>query len=706
MPARHSSVVAFDTETALIRPALLAPPLVCVTWQELNHAACIEHHSTAEPRIRAWLENPNVLIVGHNVAYDLAVIIERFPHLRRLVFAAYAADRVTDTMIRQQLLDIAGGCYRGRLVGKNVWIPYNYGLEDLTRRLTEIRLLKDGWRLSYGEFIDTPLAEWPRRAREVQEAARPRIAELELQIAAAAEAKDEAREKALSKERDGLVEMINGDPDRASSYPLDDARGALAVFLSQEEHSHWLEDQYRQARGAWALHLSSAWGLRTDEVGVEMLREATQASYDELEDELIQLGLVRDNKKRSRDTKLAKARMVRVCAEEDLPLRRTDGHTESSTKCKDANGNALPGGDDACVEHISLDAEACTATGDDVLIHYSEIGTLKKQLSNDIPMMLKGIAYPIHTRYGLAETGRSTSSKPNIQNQSKREGFRECFVPRPGWVYFAADYPAIEMYTWAQCCLTWLGQSRLAAALNTGMDPHIIAAAEILGISYEEATRRYKAGDQEVADIRQLAKVGNFGWPGGMGPPTMETSIRKQLKPEVVERLKLDTKRVVRLRDEWKGTWPEAEPHFARVKSLGPPYPARFSATIETLFTKRFRGGAGYCATANNGFQALASDIGKEAMWRVCCEQYDEPSSALFNTRTVAFVHDEIIGEAPEERAHEAAMRLADVMVEAANKYLPDVPVQRAKLEPVLMRRWSKKAKPVIGADGRLVPWG
>jgi DNA polymerase-1 len=171
-----------------------------------------------------------------------------------------------------------------------------------------------------------------------------------------------------------------------------------------------------------------------------------------------------------------------------------------------------------------------------------------------------------------------------------------------------------------------------------------------------------------------------------------------------VQRLSLDLKRVERLRDEWKATWPEAEQHFARVKQLGPAYPAKFSATVETLFTRRFRGGAGYCATANNGFQALLADCAKEAMWRVAEEQYVIESSPLFNTRTVAFVHDEIIGEAREEVAHEAAVRLADVMVAAANMYLPDVPIPRAKVKPVLMRRWSKKAKPTF-VDGRLVPW-
>jgi hypothetical protein len=700
------AVVAWDTETALIRPALLAPPLVCVTWQKPGTTARIAHRTTAERDFAAWLAAGDTL-VGHNVAYDMAVAAESWPHLRSAIFAAYAADRVTDTMIRQQLLDIAGGVYRGRLGEKGRWITHEYTLEALAKRNTEIRLFKDGWRLSYGEFLDTPLEHWPARAREVQEAAKPRVIELERQIAEATDRKDEDRAKALAKERDGLAEMIAGDPSRASEYPLDDARATLAVYQAQERHATaYLPDQFRQARGAWALHLSSAWGLRTDAEGVERLRVSTLAAYDELEEELIQLGFIRNDKKRTRDTKKAKARMITVCAEEGLPLRRTDGHADpETTKCRDASGKPLLAGDDACVEHVCLDAEACEASDDEQLKNYAEISTLKKVLSTDIPALLLGITYPVHTRYGLAETGRTTSSKPPIQNLRKLVGIRECFIPRPGNVFFAADYPAVEMYTWAQCCLSWLGQSKLAAALNAGADPHLILAAEILGVKYLEALARHEAGDQEVDDVRQLSKVGNFGFPGGMGAPKMLASAKKQLKPEVIARLGLDVDRMRDLKATWEKTWPEAKLYALRAAKLCDTPDGR--SVVETLFTRRVRGGAMYCATCNTGFQALASDIGKEALWRVAREQYDDgiPRTALFNTRTVFFVHDEIGGEAPGESAPEAADRLADVMVEAANMYLPDVPIPRAKVKPLLMHRWSKKAKPVKNADGRLVPW-
>ncbi len=340
---------------------------------------------------------------------------------------------------------------------------------------------------------------------------------------------------------------------------------------------------------------------------------------------------------------------------------------------------------------------------DPVIRAYAKASEYKKVLANDVEALAKGVLYPVHTRYGIAETGRTTSSKPPIQNLRRLPGVREAFIPRPGHVFFSADYPQLELYTLAQCCVSWLGDSKLADALNAGLDPHLAMAAEILGISYTDAKARYDAGDEEVSDVRHLAKQGNFGLPGGLGIPKFERLVRKNLKKEVIARLGINAARLKLLKEQWFGTWPEMPHYFARINAMCDTDTSR--ANVESLFTKRFRGNATYCAACNSGFQGLGADCAKEAAWRICQAQYNEPDSPLFNTRTVAFVHDEFVGEAEESAAAEAAEALADLMVAGANKYLPNVPIQRAKVKPLLMRRWSKDATPVRGSDGRLVPW-
>ena len=152
--------LTFDTETALIRPGLLAPPMTCLTWQRPGCEAKILHVHDALPTLRSWLLDPECLLVGHNVAYDAVVICAEFPALVPLVFAAYKANRITCTKKRQQLLDIAGGVYRGRVGEKGRWIVHKYDLDALSRRLLGKPLVKDSWRLMYGALRDLPLREW------------------------------------------------------------------------------------------------------------------------------------------------------------------------------------------------------------------------------------------------------------------------------------------------------------------------------------------------------------------------------------------------------------------------------------------------------------------------------------------------------------------------------------------------------------------
>jgi DNA polymerase-1 len=675
-------------------------------------------------------------LVGHNIAYDMGVIAQAYPDLLPAIFAAYDADRVTDTMLRQKLLDTASGDLGGFTAEGGVYFKTEYTLEATARRKANMRLQKDAWRLSYGAFIGVPLAEWPRVAREVQARGRVRLDAACREHVAATAAGDDALAKALDAEIKGLQEMVASDPSRCTEYPLDDARATLAVWQAQEVHAEWLHDQYRQARAYFALHLASAWGLRTDAVGVAKLREETQAEYEALEAELIDAGLIRADKKRSRDTKAAKRLMIEVCTREGFVVRRTDGHAlprgadpaTTPCKCKGAEGAALAWVQDAkghwvghpdCYEHVSLDADACAATEDETLEAYAEITTCKKVLSNDVKAMQAGIEYPVHPSYGWAATGRTTCRKPNIQNVTKRPGIRECFVPRPGCVLFACDFPSLELYTLAQCCVTWLGMSRLAEALNAGLDPHTAMAATMLGYTYADAVAALERidagcalpGDQDVADFRALAKVANFGFPGGMGAKKLLASTRKSLNKDPKTRpllARLDAKelltleRMLWLRAQWQKTWPEMPAYFARINAQGEEPDGL--GIVESLFTRRMRGKATYCARANNGFQGLGADCAKRAGYLLAVSEYVDTASPLYGARTVAMVHDEYIGEALEERAHDAAYACADVMRRGANELLPNVPIPASKMKPVLMRRWSKSAKQVF-ESGRLVPW-
>ncbi len=641
--------LAFDFETALIGPGNLAPKASCLTYQRAGGSAQIVHWSEAHNILKTALLDPDTLFVGHNVAFDMAVVCANYPDLLPLVFAAYDADRVTCTMLRQKLLDIAGGCYRKRPNADGVWKPVNYDLASLARRHCNYELKKEGFRLFYGFFRDTPINRWVDRAKEVQ--ALGRAGQLTV-------TEEQAKE---------LPGMLAANPEEVIKYPLEDAVLTLAVYQRQEEHASFLEDQFRQARAAFWLHLMSAWGLHTDAAAVQDLRIQTENELGEVKDRLIAAGLVRVDG--SRDTKAAQALMAKVCEEKGKKPRLT------------------PAG------KISLDSDACEACEDPLMEDYAEYTNLSAVLDKDIPMLLRGTTLPIHSRYDIAETGRTTSSKPAIQNLRTSVGIRECIRPRPGYVYAQADYEGLELHTLAQVCLVLLGQSKLADILNAGRDPHMEVAAKILGVSYEEAISR-GTKDPQVYLARQTGKVANFGFPGGLGIKRLVEFAWK------LYQVKLTEPEAKILKEVWFSALPEMPYYFEHVNRLPENSIGR---TMEQVYVKRYRGGASFCSAANGYFQGLGSDVAKNAGWLISKACYTEPSSVLFGSRIVAFVHDEFLVEVKDdERAHDKAMELSRLMILGADKYLPDV---KAKAPPMLMAFWSKQAKTTFNEEGRMIPW-
>lgn len=606
--------IAWDTETELLGPGYMAPRIACLSYASPSKPVGLVHWTEAEALFKLMLSSDRVL-VGHNVAYDMGVMMFNFPSLREAIFKAYDENRVTDTMLRQKLIDISQGCYRGKLDKNNVWMPLKYSLLDLTRRYTGRVLEKDEWRLRYADLRHLPLSEWPEGAK---------------------------------------------------TYAIEDAKSTLEVYSHQTQWEDVLEDQFRQARAAFWLHLASARGLRTNGDAVERLKSNTEQALKVVQARLVEAKLVREDG--SRDTKAAAAHMEQICKREGLPLRQTE------------KGN------------ISLDSEACVATEDPTLEDYAELTSLAGVLNKDVKALASGVDHPVHTRFDMAETGRTTSSGPNVQNWRRLPGIRECFVPRGGFVFAQADYEGLELRTLAQSCIKLVGASTLGVALNRGEDPHLRMASTILGITYEEAAQNKKRPDVDAA--RQTAKVANFGFPGGLGVDKFIAFAKKGYNVTLTE------EQAKHLKQQWLSSWPEMREYFDHIRKLtqNPDKLAKF----QHLFSKRWRGGATYTAACNSYFQGLGADATKHAGWLVAKACYVDKTSPLYGSYVVNFVHDEFIVEVPEAQGHEAACELERLMCLGANEWLVDVPT---KAPPLLMRCWSKEAVAVYGPDGKLIPW-
>ena len=677
--------VTLDCEWEVWRPGLQAPPLACVAIGDDGDQTLL-HHTDWIPSVVRLLEDPGIRIVGHYIASDMTVLINEAPWIRPLVFDAYEQDRIACTEVRQKLCDIAGGVYRGFDDIEGETTKLNYGLADLAARHLGITLDKGGdtYRMRYGELRPIPLAQWPREAVE---------------------------------------------------YPLRDVAVTHKVYLAQEQNAFFLDDQYRQARASFWLRLMTTWGIRTDENGIRELAARTQKDYDRIAVDLTKAGLlwgpkvrgVKSGKPGSRNTKAAHAMVTAAYNRLGKPVPLTDGGK---------SGNKLP-----CLDRVT-----CEESGDLTLGKYAALASLKTTLTKDIPQLWPGVSVPIHPKVeDILETAR-TSMKPNFQNLKRKGGIRECVVPRclecqrvatakdhiwgrclgcgaPLTVLWSVDYGGLELYTLAQACLTILGRSRLAEALNEGKDPHLMIAALILNRPYDELKAIKKAGAGSdcrakfdghchcsyclMSNARQTGKVANFGFPGGLGPTAMVFFALNNYDVHLTE---ADARR---LKDYWLSTWPEMSLYFKWIAThTDRPFPQ-----IQQLFSGRFRGGLRYTEACNTIFQGMGADIAKSAGWLIFRAMYDPTvESVLFGSRCCNFVHDEFVGESPIIIGHECAQEVRRLMLKAAKPWLPDLNIDA---EPALMWRYSKEAGPRYECshkidprkcpancnNGRLVPW-
>ena len=604
----------FDVETWLIAPGRLAPRLVCMSHVSEHTEPYLSSREEGLRDIELALRD-EVFIVGHNVTYDLGVIAQERWDLAPLIWEKFDAGLVWDTMIFEQLHKIARGWSKiDPITGR---MP-KYSLASLCKSYFDHDLEGksggDSWRFRYHDLDGVPLDEWP---------------------------------------------------DDAKQYALEDSAWTEKVFLFQYETIGMLPNFAGQVKAAWALHLMSAWGIRTEPEAVAKLRGELIATVNSATASLHQWGILRAN------------------------------GTKDMTRIRELVAQSYASPPLTAKGSISTSSEVLEKSGHPGLMALAAISSEQKLLNTYIPILEAGTKHPINPRFNpLVDSGRTSCRNPNLQNQPRRGGVRECFIPREGNVFVAADYHVAELCSLAQVLLDLYGTSAMAEALQAGRELHLETAAGILGISYEEAVEGHKAGDKKVKEARQLAKAANFGFPGGLGAGSFRdyaaTGYGVNLEPGEAEEL----------RATWLQRYPEMGRYFEdmgfRVNQGGG------SFELEQIRSGRIRGGVGFCDGCNSYFQGLTADGAKAALYEVVRECYLVKSSPLFGFRPVAFIHDEILLEGPKDGARAAAKRLEEVMISEMQKWTPDIPT---KADAHLMEKWYKDAEPVYDDKGQLLIW-
>lgn len=645
-------LLAFDLETHLVQEGLAFPPIVCGSWAS-GIAGQITASLDREPvsSFEYYVTKDSVVWCGANIAFDFGCVLAVRPDLFPQVWNLYKEGRVFDVSIAATLNAI----YDGRLKDGELWRRDGtrnqrgrYSLEEVVYECTGRKTAKenDRFRKSYALLEHLPTEEWPEDARQ---------------------------------------------------YPVDDARNTLECAEYQARNYRNLQDMPRQCWAAFAMKLGSAWGMRTDPMAYELLATNIDDMFVKLEGAAAANGLMRAKvKKRPED--LSKD----MAAIKERVFQAYDGQPP-----------VTPTGE------TSTAREALLESGDPALESLAEMGKWAK-LKTYLPMLLQGTSAPINiSPNSLVATGRA-SYEGLIQLIPKKGGVRQVFRARPGYVWSSVDYAAIEMSTLAQVHLWLLGESTLADSINSGIDPHWLFGSQLLGVDYASTLAAAKAEDTYEATIRFASKAANFGFPGMMGPAKFVIAKRHEglkvcewfhrdgkcgeTKVREWGRQVLDAplcrrciEEAAKLRNQFITTWREMRPYWNKVTSLLDANGDR----LEHFVSKRIRGGLSAPAGANTLFQGLAADGAKAAVIALTEEMYLDTTSPLFGSRLMVFAHDETILEIPEEKAHEAALRQAEVMITQMKLFVPDVKV---KAEPALMLRWDKDAKAVY-KEGRLIPW-
>jgi DNA polymerase I len=299
------------------------------------------------------------------------------------------------------------------------------------------------------------------------------------------------------------------------------------------------------------------------------------------------------------------------------------------------------------------------------ILEHRVLAKLKGTYIDALPLVVDPRDGRLHTSYRqtVAATGRLSSTEPNLQNVPIRtelgREIRRAFIAAEGHVLIAADYSQIELRVLAHLSKDPV----LVDAFGKDEDIHRRTVIEMFGAD--------KADDPR---LRSVAKMINYGIVYGLS----DFGLAQRLGIE-----RSDAKKYI---DGYLATYAVLDKYMHRIIEdayrdggtstlLG-----RFRPIPELAARNRQLRNAGERMARNTPIQGTAADLLKLAMIQVQrMLDKDEPSVKMLLT-----VHDELVLEAPVERADEIGKKLSDKM---ENVWKLDVPL---KVDLGVGKNWAE----------------
>lgn len=268
----------------------------------------------------------------------------------------------------------------------------------------------------------------------------------------------------------------------------------------------------------------------------------------------------------------------------------------------------------------------------------------------------------VHTNFAqILDTGRVSSSKPNMQQIPSDNTFRNCFITEPGWVFVSSDYSSQELNVIAYGSQdpVWL------EALEKGLDLHGVCA----DLVFEDKWRSADADAKKK--LRTQIKAINFGLAYGMGPFKLADTLQIS-KAEAEDLIEKYFTEFPNIRDFLTklGTFGTRNGYITTFK----PFKRRrwFDTWFPRIWDDRSKlqeFGSIERASKNTPIQGSSADMTKLALIYIHREIQESWSN---DVKIVMTVHDQIDTICKQEVADAWAVKMTELMEKAAKIIIPN----------------------------------
>tara|TARA_B000000557_G_scaffold84023_1_gene67379 strand:+ start:39 stop:1892 length:1854 start_codon:yes stop_codon:yes gene_type:complete len=283
----------------------------------------------------------------------------------------------------------------------------------------------------------------------------------------------------------------------------------------------------------------------------------------------------------------------------------------------------------------------------------------------------------VHTNFSqILDTGRVSSSKPNMQQIPSDNTFRNCFTAPEGWVFVSSDYSSQELNVIAYGSQdpVWL------EALEKGLDLHGVCA----DLVFEDKWRSADADAKKK--LRTQIKAINFGLAYGMGPF------------KLADTLQISKAEAEDLIEKYFTEFPNIRDFLTKLGTFGTrngyittfaPFKRRrwFDTWFPKIWNDRSKMqefGSIERASKNTPIQGSSADMTKLALIYIHREIEESWSDSV---KIVMTVHDQIDTICKEEVADAWSIKMTELMEKAAKIIIPN---GLLKADTNISQTWEK----------------